>query len=277
MIKLFASDLDGTLLNEMHETDSQIIEGIKTIQSHGKIVAAATGRSLMTSSHFDFPNIYYVADNGSMVLDGQGKILYEDLIDEEVLNEILERFADLPLEYVGRNWIYLTIDKDSPKKFKPKPRKGQSLEKFEKDQAVFEKFRKYNSSIEEIKKAGINKINIHKDVPVNLDELSAFVKANEDKLVNAGSYPGIFELNNKGTNKASGIRHLAKALNITEDEIAVYGDGGNDIAMLEAFEHSYAPSDGQPEAKAAAKEVIGPCKDHGVICHMLKTDKEESI
>ena len=33
---------------------------------------------------------------------------------------------------------------------------------------------------------------------------------------------------------------------IEEDEIAVYGDGGNDLVMLRRFRHSYATANGSP-------------------------------
>lgn len=46
MIRLFASDLDGTLLNEHHECDEKIEKGIQKIIDAGKIFTVATGRGI---------------------------------------------------------------------------------------------------------------------------------------------------------------------------------------------------------------------------------------
>ena len=45
-IQLFASDLDGTLLNEEHLTDSASLDMIAKVFKHGRYFSAATGRSL---------------------------------------------------------------------------------------------------------------------------------------------------------------------------------------------------------------------------------------
>mgnify|MGYP000511973528 CR=1 FL=1 len=43
MIRLFASDLDGTLLNEHHECDEKIEKGIQKIIDAGKILLLQQG------------------------------------------------------------------------------------------------------------------------------------------------------------------------------------------------------------------------------------------
>ena len=53
--------------------------------------------------------------------------------------------------------------------------------------------------------------------------------------------------------------------------VAVYGDGGNDIVMLDRFEHAYATSNGSDAAKRAAGNVIGNCAAHAVPRHMVAT------
>ena len=50
MIKLVASDLDGTLLNEESMLSEKTAECIRTAQQAGILWVAATGRSLKTAS-----------------------------------------------------------------------------------------------------------------------------------------------------------------------------------------------------------------------------------
>ena len=47
MIKLFASDLDGTLLNELHESDEVIFNSIQQVLNKNLYFTIATGRDLM--------------------------------------------------------------------------------------------------------------------------------------------------------------------------------------------------------------------------------------
>lgn len=46
MIKLIATDMDGTLLNAAHEISKENVDAIKFAQSQGITVAIATGRIL---------------------------------------------------------------------------------------------------------------------------------------------------------------------------------------------------------------------------------------
>lgn len=52
--------------------------------------------------------------------------------------------------------------------------------------------------------------------------------------------------------------------------------GGNDIAMLKRFRHSYATKNASDAAKAAASATIGSCMVHAVPKHMLATMHKQS-
>lgn len=67
-----------------------------------------------------------------------------------------------------------------------------------------------------------------------------------------------------GWSKASGIDILCSALGIGLDQVVVFGDGGNDVEMLEHVPHSVAVEDAAPEALAAARHVVGRCADDAV-------------
>lgn len=277
MIRLFAADLDGTLLNEYHVMDKEIVDGIKSLQKQGRIVSAATGRSPLMCQSFDYTDIYFVSNNGASIRDETGSYLYKDPLPKPLLEEILDRFSHLPLNYVGLDQVYLTVSAFEPKPFDGlDPKDSASLKKVEAMQENFMKIMKHNCSKEEILNAGILKINCHKDGPDDLPEIQEFLDAHKDQLQNAGTTPDIYEITNLGTSKASGVKKLAEILGLDpQEEVAVYGDAGNDLQMLAAFKHSYAPADATSEAKELASEVIGANKDHGVIRHMLKLASQD--
>ncbi len=67
---------------------------------------------------------------------------------------------------------------------------------------------------------------------------------------------GYLEIFTAGTSKAAAIRDLARE--VGAERVVVFGDNRNDIAMMQAADHSVAVDNAFPEVKAAASEVIGP-------------------
>ena len=67
---------------------------------------------------------------------------------------------------------------------------------------------------------------------------------------------GFLEIFTAGTSKAAAIHDLA--LEVGAQRVVVFGDNRNDIAMMQAADHSVAVDNAFPEVKAAASEVIGP-------------------
>ena len=67
---------------------------------------------------------------------------------------------------------------------------------------------------------------------------------------------GYLEIFTAGTSKAAAIRDLARE--VGAERVVVFGDNRNDIAMMQAADHSVAVDNAFPEVKAIASEVIGP-------------------
>ena len=57
MIKMFASDLDGTLLNALHEADGTIRRAIRELTEAGLHVVPATGRSTLPIGEHGFTGL----------------------------------------------------------------------------------------------------------------------------------------------------------------------------------------------------------------------------
>ena len=69
-------------------------------------------------------------------------------------------------------------------------------------------------------------------------------------------------------------------MSIAKEEVAVFGDGLNDLSMFELFPNSYAPANAEPEIRKRAKEVIPSNNDDGVgkkIFELLYKNKEEAF
>ena len=97
MIKMFASDLDGTLLNALHEADGTIRHAIRELTEAGLHVVPATGRSTLPIGEHGFTGLALDAccSNGSIVRDSHGEVLKTWTIDPQVTEELLKAFPDI--------------------------------------------------------------------------------------------------------------------------------------------------------------------------------------
>ena len=76
--------------------------------------------------------------------------------------------------------------------------------------------------------------------------------------------PQWFDVIPHGWSKVRGIEVLEQELGLTPDEICVFGDASNDLAMFAHVTHSCAVANATPEATAAARWHIGASADDGV-------------
>lgn len=81
--------------------------------------------------------------------------------------------------------------------------------------------------------------------------------------------PGFLNVVPLGYSKATGIDYLCGAMGVGLDEVMVFGDGGNDLEMLQHVENSVAVANAVPEVLEAARYRIGDCADESVAAVML--------
>lgn len=75
---------------------------------------------------------------------------------------------------------------------------------------------------------------------------------------------GFLNIMPAGWNKGAAVRRLCEHLGISTEEVVVFGDAGNDLAMFEVAGHPVAVAGATPEAAAAARWHIGRCEDDAV-------------
>ncbi|MCD7809517.1 MAG: HAD family hydrolase [Erysipelotrichaceae bacterium] len=275
MIKLFATDLDGTFLNVLHTTDKYLLDTIDMINNENKYFVVATGRHMRAyqqKSFFKDCQIYNICMNGARILDNDRNVIYEKGLDKETVKEILELFPDVDLEFNDANYTYCKFSSLNHLKnvYDPHPIKRIAKKIY---YALGLSEWKFHQSDKDILKHNILKINAHVHDNDKAQRLQAYIDAH-DNIVNAPFSSNFFEITDSSVNKGNAIKILMKQLHISENEVAVYGDGGNDVVMLEMFEHSYAPSDGSDIAKKAAKHIIGKNSEYAVAKHMRNSLKK---
>lgn len=278
MIKLFASDLDGTLLNVDHKLDEYIINTIKKINENNKIFCIATGRSMYLEHSEEFRCIdgynYCISLNGALITNKENKIIYKKAIDHEFLMKMLKEFPTVAFECLSVDKMYYRHTREEELAFYNEMVKVSKFHQSYQFNRYHEKT-VFDFKIKDIENVEILKINCRiKDNEIK-EKFNQFVNDHSHLVVDAPFIENFFELTEVSVNKGSAIQKLAKMYDIKDDEVAVYGDGLNDLVMLKTFKHSYAPSNAKDKVKECANEVIGSYADYAVSNHILKTLEEE--
>lgn len=269
-MKIFASDLDGTLLNKNYQSDEHIDACIKNIVNHQNQFVVVTGRSINGIMKLPFIQYasYLIVMNGAILLDNKFKILNAATIKDEIISAIFKQYQYDNVEYISDKFIYMTISKEEYLKEYSKwelwQKKMRSNADIEHHLSVF----KFNSKLEDLH--DIVKINILELDSIRYKEKETYIHQFDSMIDNQPFDIHVLEITSKNISKLNALKYLCQSNNWCEEDIYVFGDGGNDVEMLSYFNHSYAPCNASNEAIKAAKEVIEANDNYGV-CNKIES------
>lgn len=257
MIKLVASDMDGTLLDEHGELPSETFELIRQLAEAGIRFVAASGRRFDTLQEQFAPVeelVDFVAANGAQV------VVAGELVDLEVfshaavgrLARAVGMFDTLHLALFDRVNSYL-LDEES---------------RFEReiDKNLPNPQRAFEVPSPEV---NIVKASIYCDEEV-MDMAYALTRELGDDFVFAPSGKRWIDVMQRGVNKATGIEQVLAARGIAPAEVMAFGDSMNDYEIIRFVGTGCAMANGRPALKAVANRVIGYNYDQAVQGEMRK-------
>ena len=248
MIKLIATDMDGTWLKENKTYDKELFEKEFQIMQHRDIKFVVASGNQYENIFSRFPDynrkIYFIAENGALVAHGQEILKIADLSDDDY-NLMLKIVSNLPYQAVVAGVTSAYVRKSDGEKF------AQEMTKFFNKIQVVDNFKEIDD----------RSLNVPAEImPVILAELRSLYS--QIDFV-AGASTSI-DMQTKGMNKAVGLEYLGKKLGIKSSEMIAFGDSGNDEAMLKYVGTSFATATALPEAKKAANQIIGSSEDSSV-------------
>lgn len=288
MLKLIASDLDGTLLNQQQKISPLNRYAIAKAQEKGVRFVIATGRNyarvqdLLTENdlHCDL-----LLMNGSEVRDARGNIISSINLPLEPLKQVVELLHAHGMEpefMTNRE----TCSIDPPEQalrscalrmqcFHPGISYEEGLELAHTD--PFYTALRFVDGLEGLYQTGLELrkiVSYHPDTKV-IDRLTEQFNAMEG-LVCMSSFPVNLEITNARAQKGWGLEKAIEVMGIQRDEVAVFGDGMNDYNMFTCFPRCYAPQNAVGPIQALAKEVIPRHDEDGVgktILRLLEEDE----
>ena len=123
MIKLIASDMDGTLLNDRKELPGDFFEVFDELERRGIKFTVASGRSFDAVAHL-FPEEYrtrldFICDNGANVIH-EGKQVSVTPLDRQTFEQLIRACEDIGglrvLVCAGRGTITSPLTRNSARR-----------------------------------------------------------------------------------------------------------------------------------------------------------------
>lgn len=253
MGKLFFFDIDGTLIDcnkNIYEISDVNKQSLDMLKANGHDVFLATGRCkcFINDGVYAYPFSGYVTCNGGYV-EYKNKAIYKAVVPVEAIKATMAISEELDLDYYfeASDYIYVR-NKNNPKHI------AFARQWEMKDETIIDDFQP-----EEIETyIGMIVVNDQKDIPVMIERLSPYF----DVQRHQSAYS--FDLTLKGVSKALGIQKLVEALHKDMNDTVAFGDGRNDVEMLETVGIGVAMANAMPEALAVADEVCESVENNGI-------------
>jgi|GEM_PF-5025573 len=248
--KILFFDIDGTIVNP---GQSKVVKGVEEAMNlahqNGHIIVLATGRA----PYFINENIievvkpdYLITINGQLVLDKNKKAIVKHSMDEETKASLIEESRKLDLSFAIK-FEEKMIAYNKYDYFKENYLHGRNGQFLIDGQDT--KIDEYNNAMDFFYIG-------NKDIVMNLlskysNLTTVSVSDNE-----AECYPANYS-------KASGIKEVLEILKLKEEDCFSFGDGENDVEMLQVCT-GISLKDASKKAKEAAKYITDNLNDYGI-------------
>ena len=255
-IKIIFFDIDGTLIDmQKKQISPQTLEMLKMLKENGIRICLATGRSPVSLLIFDGVEFdAYLTFNGSLCYTVE-EIVFSNPIPSGDVQKLIRNAAALgrPVSVATRDRLAANgSDADLADYYAFAHQKLTVAEDFD------------SASREEVYQVMLGCREA--DYPAILCGVDgAKIAAWWDRAVDVIPANG---------GKGMGIRKILEYYRFDRDEAMAFGDGNNDIEMLEAVGTGVAMENASPRLKAIADDVCGHvaqdgayhyCKEHGLI------------
>ena len=264
MIRLLATDLDGTFIDKNKNISDTNINAIKKAKENGVTTAICTGRTMSeiklipqfetVSPHID----YIIYENGASCKDNKrNEIIFSHSLDNDEIEYIynsLEKFDKMFEVYTGGNVHCneeIMLDDEYKKYISPD----------------------FHELVEDTRVKVKNVVEFAKNKSVQMVLVSFLsheksVKAYEilQKMDNYITFAGKkgLQVHNPNADKGKGISNLSKKLNIDKSQVMAIGDSHNDLPMRDATDKLIAMDNATSKLKEIADYITKTNNENGV-------------
>lgn len=254
--KAVAVDMDGTFLDDRKQFNHEQFDQLLTeFEKRGVHFIVASGRPYVRLKQ-DFTGFAdrmdFVTLNGScLIIKGKEAASYplarQDVLD--FITEVQAKYGKMATMVFEKDIAYLhsEIDKDE----------RDFLAYFAGNSAVVDDWN-------DMPESDIYQITFNMDSSKAPEIEKAFNKKHINQISAFASATFAIDINVRGVSKGSGLERLLKKMGMRGDDLIAFGDGGNDIPMLDFAKYSYAMANGMDKVKKHAKFVAPANTENGV-------------
>ena len=269
-IRIIALDLDGTLLDSQKRLSDANRLALERAAESGMHIVPTTGRffGMMPQSVRDLPFVRYaITVNGAQVYDRETDAA---IVREEIpiamavdLMRLLDRY-DVIYDCYRSNWGWMTSALQ------------MKAADYATDAHYLKMIREFRKPVPELKshllgtapEGDVQKVMMFSRNSADGKQVAEAVR---DEVM--ASFPGLkitsstwnnLEFNISSANKGNSLRRFAEHLGLTLENCMAFGDGLNDLSMIEAAGIGVAMSNAHPDVLAAADVVAASNDEDGV-------------
>ena len=281
MIKLIASDMDGTLLNHNHKIPKENVKLINFAKNQGIEFVVATGRAYyeaLPALNEENINCDVISFNGGIVYDKNGNIIsITPMLPKDLYYtiEILKSF-DISYQLYTKNTIYTTsietdinayIDLIGSNGYEPDVEHLRAEAQQKLDVGYITEVENIELYLNEKENPPIKIIAISNDIS-KLENATKLLSENTSISVTSSGANNI-EIMHKDATKGEALKEIAKIYGINLENTVAIGDNLNDQAMLDIVGYSVAMKNGNTILKEQAKYVTEKTNSEGGVADTI--------
>lgn len=262
--KLILTDLDGTLLSHHRAVSPANLAALQRAAEREAEIVVATGRFYggLPRELKELPFLrYFILMNGAKVYDRkEDRVLYR---------------AEIPMEEAEALFDYMwqqdaTVDCYQNDRAYMDRRYYDRLDYYIPDPESRRLVRAIREPVEDFRarvRAGgdtVQKVQCYFPHLEVRERVMAHLAREFPRLVQTISMPANLEINHAGATKGAALLALCGAVGVDAGETAAFGDGTNDLSMIQQAGIGVAMANGAPAVLAAADRIAPPCEEDGV-------------
>ena len=269
-IKMIGFDLDGTLLTDQKELGEYTVQILKRAVEEGIVILPITGRLLcgLPEEVTGLTGLRYaITANGARILDlKNAAVLKEQLVSVETAEKILDILGNYDslreIYYDGTGYAEREKLEQIDHFFEEGPMAEYVRSARQPVENLMDKFRKESRGVDKVQ-------GVFADLgerEAALDEIRKL-----EGVTITGALHNNIEVNAAGVDKGNALLWLAQYLGIAPEETMAFGDGNNDITLLEKAGTGVAMKNGIEEVKHAADRITEKTNDEEGAAKFIET------
>lgn len=258
MKKAVFFDVDGTLIDctiGIMDISDRVKKAIKDFQKAGNVAFVSSGRpyAFLNKELLEFGFDGFVLGNGAQVLINDETKFFSG-IDKELVKEVVSNCERLNIDYCLQGPKYSYLKKEFTR-----------LVSYYREYGITDDFLEYNFDIDDV---DVFKIEM---LPVDEEGCKYCESLDQGEFNCFKNYPGeVYEMYPVKNSKGEGLLKTIELEGVELKDSYAFGDGRNDIEMIQTAAHGIAMGNAVPELKEVANEFTDAIADDGIATYLEK-------